>query len=538
MQTKRLEDMLFSNQFCELFDGVKEDIHEPRQTPGALYSYASPTIEGSPRLLGYSSQLFEELSLSPDLTDTGLNILSGVESPKLSQPYALCYGGHQFGHWAGQLGDGRAINLGSLSSKNGSSYELQLKGAGRTVYSRGADGRAVLRSSLREFLMSEAMAYLGVPTTRALSIALTGEKVLRDVLYDGNPAYEPGAVVVRTSKSFLRFGSFEILAARGETENLRRLFDFTLDRYYPKHKNLSDRRSSLMGFLSEIIRLTAVMIAHWARVGFVHGVMNTDNMSVLGETIDFGPYSMLDEYDEDFTPNTTDLPGKRYAFSKQSAVARWNIRCLAHSLSYMFDDRKEVSLEIERLIDSFDSEYENQYFDICGKKFGFERSRIDESAKTLINRFYDFLSEHKLDHTLFFRALTFYIERSNCSSEELFDSFKDCFYGPGRKEADLTNQAIRGLEAILSDYQVYLEGRGYERKLSAKVMSEANPAFILRNYQLHTAAKDIETGDDSLFKDLLGALKSPYDDLNAKLSGKKPDWARGKAGCSMLSCSS
>ncbi|MBG3852707.1 YdiU family protein, partial [Xanthomonas hortorum pv. carotae] len=228
------------------------------------------------------------------------------------QPWAVNYGGHQFGHWAGQLGDGRAISLGEAIGVDGGRYELQLKGAGPTPYSRGADGRAVLRSSIREFLCSEAMHHLGVPTTRALSLVTTGDAVVRDMFYDGRPQREPGAIVCRVAPSFIRFGNFELPSARGDSALLRQWADFTIARDFPELKGAGENLYA--AWFAQVCERTAVMVAHWMRVGFVHGVMNTDNMSILGLTIDYGPYGWVDDYDPDWTPNTTDAQGRRYRF--------------------------------------------------------------------------------------------------------------------------------------------------------------------------------------------------------------------------------
>ena len=268
------------------------------------------------------------------------------------QPYAANYGGHQFGHWAGQLGDGRAITLGETINAAGERWELQLKGAGPTPYSRSADGRAVLRSSIREFLCSEAMHHLGVPTTRALSLVATGEAVVRDMFYDGHPKPEPGAIVCRVAPSFIRFGNFELPASRGDNALLRQLADFCIRRDFPE---LRGRRRAA---LRRVVRRRSasaprVMVAHWMRVGFVHGVMNTDNMSILGLTIDYGPYGWVDNYDLDWTPNTTDAHGRRYRFGWQPKIAHWNLARLAQALSPLFTSVEPLQAGLQRYVDTY-----------------------------------------------------------------------------------------------------------------------------------------------------------------------------------------
>lgn len=334
---RNLGSIQFKSDFVSSFDGDKSGDLTPRQTPGKLYSKALPTAVSAPKLLAWSDDLAKELEIS-DLQisrsndngnfQTDIDILAGNLVTPSMQPYAACYAGHQFGNWAGQLGDGRAITLGELQTSRGKLFELQLKGAGPTAYSRRADGRAVLRSSVREYLMSEAMHYLGVPTTRALSLVSTGDPVMRDMFYDGHPAYEAGAIVARVAPGFLRFGNFEMPAARNEIDNLKKLVDWTIEHFYP-HITGDDK---ILMWYKEIVERTASLMAEWMRVGFVHGVMNTDNMSILGLTIDYGPYGFVDDYDPNYTPNTTDLPGRRYAFGKQPAVAKWNLGCLAEPL--------------------------------------------------------------------------------------------------------------------------------------------------------------------------------------------------------------
>ncbi|MBA3541881.1 MAG: YdiU family protein, partial [Deltaproteobacteria bacterium] len=258
----------------------------PRQVMRACFSHTLPTLVRKPELLVVVPEVAELLGLDPTPTPELAEVLGGNRIVPGMKPYAACYGGHQFGTWAGQLGDGRAITLGEVVGRDDEVWEVQLKGAGPTPYSRRADGRAVLRSSVRELVCSEAMHHLGVPTTRALSLVLTGESVQRDMFYDGHPANEPGAVVCRVAPSFLRFGNFELPASRDDLDTLRKLVRFTLERFYPRY--VSGDQLDVVGFFAEVAQRTAWMVTEWMRVGFVHGVMNTDNMSILGLTIDYG----------------------------------------------------------------------------------------------------------------------------------------------------------------------------------------------------------------------------------------------------------
>ena len=307
-----IDDLRFDNQFTKSLPADSQVGTERRQVEQACYSRVKPAAVAAPRLVAHSAEMFELLGLeSAEILRPGfVEVLAGNRLLAGMDPHAACYGGHQFGNWAGQLGDGRAIALGEVVDVNGRHQMLQLKGAGPTPYSRTADGLAVLRSSVREFLCSEAMHHLGVPTTRALSLVTTGEEVVRDMLYDGNPRPELGAIVCRVAPSFIRFGNFEIFASRGDRETLQCLADFVIATEFPHIEDPSSRRYASL--LREVAERTADMVVEWLRVGFVHGVMNTDNMSILGLTIDYGPYGWLDDYDPNWTPNTTDAQHRRY----------------------------------------------------------------------------------------------------------------------------------------------------------------------------------------------------------------------------------
>jgi len=286
-------DLTFDNRFTRELPADPIETNSRRQVAKACFSRVRPQPVSAPRLVAFSREAAGLLDLTEAdcRSEAFTQIFSGNQLLPGMDPHAACYGGHQFGNWAGQLGDGRAINLGEIVNRQGERWTLQLKGAGPTPYSRNADGRAVLRSSLREFLCSEAMFHLGVPTTRALSLILTGDPVERDMFYDGHPEEEPGAVVCRLAPTFVRFGNFEILAARGEIALLQQLADFTIRTTFP---HLGEPSPTVyIRWFAEICRTTAELMVHWLRVGFVHGVMNTDNMSIHGLTIDYGPYGRL-----------------------------------------------------------------------------------------------------------------------------------------------------------------------------------------------------------------------------------------------------
>ena len=514
-----IADKDFKNEFANTFEGDDSGDRTPRQTPGKLYSKAEPTPVAAPKLLAWSKDLALELELERP-TDKDVEILAGNKITSSMIPYAACYAGHQFGNWAGQLGDGRAITLGELGSKNGI-FELQLKGAGPTAYSRHADGRAVLRSSVREYLMSEAMHHLGVPTTRALSLISTGDKVLRDMFYNGNPEYEPGAIVTRVAPSFLRFGSFELLAAQRETEKLEQLVHWTIDRHYP---HLGGENKILKWF-QEIVSKTAFLMSEWQRVGFVHGVMNTDNMSILGLTIDYGPFSFLDNYDYNFTPNTTDLPGRRYAFGNQPSIGYWNLGRLANALSLLFDDTEGL----EEALNSYEKLFWNDYYGMMGKKLGLDK--IQKEEKELITQFEKVLSEIQPDMTLFYRLLADI--STEVSSEEILKHFEPAFYKP------LNPEEQQLFTSIITDYLKRRKNNNISAEASRELMNRNNPRIILRNYLLHQAIEELEKGESELFSRLQEAMQQPYSATGFEdLVAKRPQWAETKAGCSMLSCSS
>lgn len=515
-----LSNKIFQNRFTQHFPGDTSGNLMPRQTPGVLWSKALPTAVKKPELLAWSDDLAHRLGIERPKEPGEIGILSGNLLTESMRPYAACYAGHQFGNWAGQLGDGRAITLGEWESPDARSWELQLKGAGPTPYSRRADGRAVLRSSVREYLMSEAMHYLGVPTTRALSLVRTGEDVIRDMFYDGNAAPEPGAIVMRVAPSFLRFGNFEVLNWRKETEQLQRLVQWSIDHYYPTAAG----PDQVLEFFKQVVDKTATMIVHWMRVGFVHGVMNTDNMSILGLTIDYGPYSFVDDFDLNFTPNTTDLPGRRYAFGRQPAIAQWNLGCLAGALVPLVGDSKELVRILEQYADVYWMKY---YLMMCGK-IGFDGPR-----ETDIDFFHDWetmMDLVKPDMTIFYQLLAQIPQEA--TAEQIMRHFQESFYN------DPDTDTSRHFIEIM---QRYLERRRTnECKESAwrDRMMAHNPRFVLRNYLLHQAIEGLNQGDDTVFRQLEQAMKDPYGHTGDRFWGKRPEWAKQQAGCSMLSCSS
>jgi len=494
----------------------------------ACYSRVAPTRVARPELIALVPEVAALLELDPAPTPALVEVLAGNRIVPGMAPYAACYGGHQFGTWAGQLGDGRAITLGEVIGAGGEPWELQLKGAGPTPYSRRADGRAVLRSSLRELVCSEAMFHLGVPTTRALSLVITGEPVSRDLLYDGHPADEPGAVVCRVAPSFLRFGSYEIHAARGELDTLRRLVRYTLERHFPAYAD--GDRLDIAGWFAEVAARTAWLVAEWLRVGFVHGVMNTDNMSILGLTIDYGPYGWIEPFDPDWTPNITDASGKRYRFGNQPAVARWNLAQLAGALAPLVDDPEPL----RRTIDRFAGDLASLHRHGTLRKLGLSGRRDTwTDDDDLLAGLGALLVEVETDMTLWFRALA----RAPVGDPgAAVAALGDAYYAP---DAITAVQDAR-LRDWIARYAARLAVEGVDPAERRRRMDAVNPCYVPRNYLVQEVIAATERGDRTALAELLDVLRRPYDDQpgRARFAGKRPEWARHRPGCSMLSCSS
>ncbi|KAJ0953126.1 hypothetical protein HanPSC8_Chr02g0080351 [Helianthus annuus] len=542
-----LEDLNWDHSFVRELPADPRTDFMQRQVHHACYSKVSPSVQvENPQLVAWSESVAEILDLDhKEFERPDFPLLFSGASPLVGGlPYAQCYGGHQFGMWAGQLGDGRAITLGELMNSKSQRWELQLKGAGKTPYSRFADGLAVLRSSIREFLCSEAIHSLGIPTTRALSLVTTGKYVMRDMFYDGNPKGEPGAVVCRVAQSFLRFGSFQIHAARGkeDLEIVKVLADYTIRHHFPHIENMSKSDSlsfstgqendtavdltsnKYAAWVVEVAERTASLIASWQGVGFTHGVMNTDNMSVLGLTIDYGPFGFLDAFDPSYTPNTTDLPGRRYCFANQPDVGLWNIAQFISTLSSAkLINEKEANYALER----YGTKFMDDYQTIMSKKVG-----LPKYNKQLISKLLNNMAVDKVDYTNFFRLLSNIKADSTPSDEELLGPLKAALLDIGQERK----------EAWISWVRIYIEELSRsgvsdeERKAS---MNSVNPKFILRNYLCQSAIDMAEQGDFEEVRRLLKVIESPYDEQPGmeKYAQLPPAWAN-RPGVCMLSCSS
>lgn len=517
----------FDNRFVNQLPADPNTENTRRQVNNACYSFVGPIKTEKPELVSASNEAAELLNLSEeDINgDSFLNAFSGNTLLNGMQPHAMCYGGHQFGNWAGQLGDGRAIVLGEALNQQGEHWTLQLKGAGPTPYSRTADGLAVLRSSVREYLCSEAMHHLGVPTTRALSLMTTGDQVMRDMLYDGNAEYEPGAVVCRMAPSFIRFGSFQIFASRKEMDELRALTEFTIKHHYPQLLNHHDLGSAdcVAAFFNEVCERTVTMVVEWARVGFVHGVMNTDNMSIHGLTIDYGPYGWLDNYDPDWTPNTTDSGQRRYRFSQQANIALWNCYQLANALYPLI----EATEPLEKALEQFQTNFATQWQVMMASKLGL--ADVLETDGQLFEQLENLLTATETDMTRFYRALA----AENLSYEHFINN--DVYYDEGHNEGYRDQ-----LKKWLATYDDRLQHQDISAEQRFTTMNSVNPKYVFRNYLAQQAIEKSETGDHSMVNELLEAFRNPYAEQHhfEHYAQKRPDWARTKVGCSMLSCSS
>ncbi|MDO1501585.1 YdiU family protein [Winogradskyella maritima] len=519
-------ELNLKNTFTDALPSDPELGNYVRQVKGATHSFVAPKIPANPSLIHANPEMAMALGLTEAQTksNTFLNVFSGKTVYPNTKPYAMAYAGHQFGNWAGQLGDGRAINLFEVEHKN-KLWAVQLKGSGKTPYSRQGDGLAVLRSSIREYLCSEAMHHLGVPTTRVLSLMLSGEDVLRDMLYDGNADYEKGAIVARVAPSFIRFGNFELFASRQDHKTLKQLVDYTIQNFYPELENTSDNK--YLAFFEAVTHRTLEMIIHWQRVGFVHGVMNTDNMSILGLTIDYGPYGWLDDFNFGWTPNTTDVQHKRYRFGNQPNMALYNLIQLANALYPLIEDAKPL----EKILEHYQNDFERKSLDMMRRKLGLQTNN-EEDIK-LIAQLEELLHEHETDMTIFFRLLSNY---KKGSAEDGIQIIADAFYNP---EA-LSEATSKKWKVWFKAYDQRLKNEQVTDEERKKAMNAVNPKYVLRNYMAQLAIDDADKRDYALLEELFEMLKNPYEEQPEyeQWFAKRPDWARTRVGCSMLSCSS
>ncbi len=458
----------------------------------------------SPALIKLNESLVEALGLSnADLNSTdGAALFSGNLIPDGAEPLAMAYAGHQFGHFNPQLGDGRAILLGEIVSPTGISFDMQLKGSGRTVYSRNGDGRAALGPVLREYLVSEAMAKLGVPTTRALAAVTTGEEVARERLL-------PGGIITRIATSFVRVGTFQYFSAKGDIEAIQKLADYVIERNYPL---AAEADNPYVALLKAIVDRQAALIAQWMQLGFIHGVMNTDNMSVAGETIDYGPCAFMDAYDHDRVFSSIDRGG-RYAYSNQPSIGLWNLTRLAETLLPLLAEDSEAAVDAAQdVLKTYAESYQHSWLTGMRAKCGLftPTDKIKPADdKRLIEELLNIMSENNADFTLMF----FYLSRL-LAAEKTVEHDGDC-----RNLFDNTAQfddwAIKWRKRLREETQSNAERQ-------AK-MQAVNPVYIPRNHQIEAAIRAAEDDADfSVFYDLYDVLQNPYELQLEKHSYMRP----------------
>ncbi len=479
---KRLEDLDIHNTYAGL---------GPR-----FYTRVDPTPLADSRLAAFNRRAAELIDLHPEeaARPEFLDYVSGRRPLPGAEPLAMLYAGHQFGHYVPQLGDGRAILLAEVKNSRGELWDLHLKGAGLTAYSRDGDGRAVLRSTVREYLCSEAMAGLGIPTTRALCMVASDEEVYRE-------RSESGAMLVRMAESHVRFGSFEVLYYRNRFDDLGRLADYVIARHYPA---LREAAHPYLALLEEVIARTARLIAQWQQVGFAHGVMNTDNMSVLGLTMDYGPFGFLDAYDPDFICNHSDHRG-RYAFNRQPRVALWNLSCFAQAILPLLDpqDGEAAAALARESLAAYEPALATAYAAGMRSKLGLLEAR--EGDNELVDRLLELMAGGRVDYTRCFRDLA-PGDGGDGGAACLRDRFHDG----------------AAFDAWATDYGARLAAEGVDPAVRREAMNRVNPRFVLRNHLAQEAIERAEAGDHGFVEDLVAVLHSPFDEHGARSAWAEP----------------
>ncbi|MDO5040127.1 YdiU family protein [Clostridium sp.] len=444
--------------------------------PEKFFTIQNPSNVPAPKLIIFNDSLAEDLGLNSDVlkSDYGVNIFSGNEIPEGAEPIAQAYAGHQFGHFT-MLGDGRAVLIGEHITPKGERFDIQLKGSGRTPYSRGGDGKAALGPMLREYIISEAMHGLNIETSRSLAVVTTGEKIIRENYLDG-------AILTRVAKSHIRVGTFQYISNFGSYEELKALADYTLNRHFKEGLN---KENPYLYLLEEVIKKQASLISKWQLVGFIHGVMNTDNVTISGETIDYGPCAFMDTYNPDTVFSSIDVSG-RYAYGNQPNIGGWNLARFAESLLPLLHKNKEEAINIaQKAISNYPDIYKKTWLNGMRKKLGiFNEEKDDE---TLIDYLLSIMYKYKADYTNTFLELTF----NKVEDSELFDKeeFKN-FYKLWKDRLSRQNQSMEE---------------------SIELMKNNNPAVIPRNHRVEEALKAAtENGDYSVMNNLIKALKNPY----------------------------
>ena len=514
-----------------------------RHVPKVVFSQVTPTPLVKPRkLVAVSPEALRDiLDMDPNVIKDDPNFvdfISGNNVLRNSIPIAHRYGGHQFGSWAGQLGDGRAILLGEYINGKGERWELQLKGSGKTPYSRFGDGRAVLRSSVREFLCSEAMYHLGIPTSRAAALVVSDDEVVRDIFYDGHPKMERCAVVLRLASTWFRIGSLQILSAHAEIPELKQLLKFILENNFKHLLDIPDEENRILAFYDQVVRETAEMVAHWTSVGFVHGVMNTDNLSIASITIDYGPFGFLDAYDDHYTPNHSD-DGGRYDYQSQPEVAKWNLKMLAQALMPLMSSKNHQ--QFVTILSGYDKIYQNKLLSIQRNKLGLAKTvdndgnSLDKEDKRLVDEFTSSMRVSEADYTQSWRDL------SEISLEDLKND-KCCLKGASFWALDaMKTKGGRLFKNFVKLYVERLAKEGINEENDSERMERmqnANPRYILRQWMAQSAISKAENDDFSEVQSLLKVLSTPFktqkEAESAGYANPVPGWSKDL----VVSCSS
>ncbi len=471
-----MRPILFSNQYTAL--GI------------TFYEKTNPVPVVNPTLIKFNESLARELGLSVDPSDT-INtaaLFSGNRISEGAEPLAMVYAGHQFGQFNPQLGDGRAILLGEIKSPNGDLFGIQLKGSGRTLYSRNGDGRAALGPVLREYLLSEAMQKLGVPTTRALAVVTTGEDVERKQLL-------PGGIITRIATSFVRVGTFQYFASKGDAKSIQKLADHVIEHNFPQ---IRESNNPYVAFFQAVVHRQASLIAQWMQLGFIHGVMNTDNMSITGETIDYGPCAFMDAYDHNRVYSYIDSNG-RYAYNNQPSIGLWNLTRLAETLLPLFAESADAAVKIaENILETFIETYENNWLAGMRAKCGLTDNVdqiIKDDDKALIEDLFNTMAENNADFTqtfFFLSRLSAHTEKDDRDIRGLFDN-----------QTHFDDWAVK--------WRKRFSAEGLNEKEGQTRMQAVNPVYIPRNHQVEAAIRAAEDHDDfSVFHDLYEVLQNPY----------------------------
>ncbi|PSU29330.1 protein adenylyltransferase SelO [Photobacterium lutimaris] len=491
---KKLTELVFNNTYSQL--------------PAAFGTPIKPQPLDDPFLVSVNSKVSELLELDPEQarTEYFINLFTGNDDYPVMSPIAMKYTGHQFGQYNPDLGDGRGLLLGEVLTSSGQKWDIHLKGSGLTPYSRQGDGRAVLRSSIREYLASAAMAGLGIKTTHALAVLSSNTPVFRETI-------ERGATLIRVAESHLRFGHFEYFFYTQQHAELKILADYLITHHFPEINEQKNEASRYSQMFHNIVRLTAEMIADWQAVGFAHGVMNTDNMSILGLTFDYGPYGFLDDYEPGFICNHSDYSG-RYAFNQQPNIALWNLSALGYALTPLLEKN-----DIDHALESYQPLLQKAYSEKMRKKLGLKEKM--EQDTLLFTNLFDLMRTQAVDYTLFFRTMSSIPHAELKTSSHLFQSlYKD----------------LTPLEVWLSLYADRLEKDSLSDTDRLELMRTSNPKYILRNYLAQQAIEQAENGDFTLVEQLLTVLQSPFDEHPkfAAFAEQPPEWGKTLE----ISCSS